>query len=139
MTTIASEIALKQMKEKEKFNKLPFDFYFEYNIIFKSDNPNVSNFGYAKLSKKLIAYYSLEAKELYILNDEKIATEIFSKFLDFLNKTTHLSKQEIKLKSGIIIREKWAKKIKYLFKKKPSIESTKNFLSNIFKEYNIIK
>lgn len=139
MTSIASETAIKQMKEKENFDKLPFDFYFEYNIIFKSKNPNISNFGYAKLSPKLIAYYSLPNRELYILDNEIITSQIFNSFLNFIKISPKLSKREIKEKNGININIKWAKKIKYLFKKKPQIEKTKDYLINLFKENNLIK
>ena len=68
-----------------------------------------------------------------------LVSAMINNFLNFINDANKLSKSEIKKNNGIFINIKWAKKFKFLFKKKPSIEETKNYLINVFKEINFIK
>lgn len=106
----------------DKFDSLDYDFYFEYSL----------NFGKVKLSQKHFAIITKNPTKLFIIDDEQKTKALFEDFLSFVNSSPKYKPTPKGVKTGIYTEAKWATKLKYIFKKKPSAEVTRDFLEKVF-------
>lgn len=106
----------------DKFDSLDYDFFFEYSL----------NFGKVKLSQKHFAIITKNPTKLFIIDNEQKTKALFEDFLRFVDSSLKYKSTPKGVKTGIYTKVKWATKLKYLFKKKPSVEETRDFLEKVF-------
>lgn len=120
------DIVLIRTSFETEFNKIGYDFYFEYSL----------NFGKVKLSSSCFAFLQ-NCGALYVMSKPQIASRIFNDFLFFVETAKSFSRPEKGRLTGVVVRGRWANKIKYIFKKRPSADQTKDFFAKILKDFGI--
>ena len=122
------ELLLNKQQNQDKFDKLEYDFYFYYSL----------NFGQIKLSPNHIAFLTNPHGVLFILEDKEKCKKIFSDFLKFVKLAGKFKEIREGVKTGIRVKICWAKKIKYLFKKKPSTYETLDYFKKLLTDLKFI-
>ncbi len=91
-----------------------------------------------KLSPNHIAFLTTPDRDLFVLKDKEKCKKIFADFLKFVKTADRFNKNPKDAKTGIDVKVNWAKKIKYLFKKKPSILETFDYFYKVLTNIKFI-